>query len=292
MINAVQNTALQRTLGADAVSSRSAAVRGDFPDRVERVGRAGRGTVYDNSLFTMLDTIARLGGRPADDAPVRAPAVGPTPANQAYSETWHGVVRPLLERAREAQGRRLDAAPGTWQFDDFKGGEIYSGVPVLPPVPAPTIESVMGNYLFDRAGGANLPAQVVDAPEQIAEVMRTPGRFDRQTVAAVKGWLAENVMSPTRLTQGELPPGPSYTAPPARPVNLAAELAANAVTGPGRYGEVRIAAVPNYGALVQQAQAQGVRLRAEAGEPPVADYEARVAAKLLAEQALARARRM
>jgi hypothetical protein len=202
------------------------------------------------------------------------------------------VVRPLLERAREAQGRRLDAAPGTWQFDDFKGGEIYSGVPVLPPVPAPTIESVMGNYLFDRAGGANLPAQVVDAPEQIAEVMRTPGRFDRQTVAAVKGWLAENVMSPTRLTQGELPPGPSYTAPPARPVNLAAELAANAVTGPGRYGEVRIAAVPNYGALVQQAQAQGVRLRAEAGEPPVADYEARVAAKLLAEQALARARRM
>ena len=137
MINAVQNTALQRTLGADAVSSRSAAVRGDFPDRVERVGRAERGTVYDNSLFTMLDTVARLGGRPAEDAPARPPAVGPGPANQAYSETWHGVVKPLLERAREVQGARLDAAPGMWQFDDFKGGGIYSGVPTLPPVPAP-----------------------------------------------------------------------------------------------------------------------------------------------------------
>ena len=293
MINAVQNTALQRTLGADAVSSRSAAVRGDFPDRVERVGRAERGTVYDNSLFTMLDTIARLGGRPAEDAPARPPAVGPGPANQAYSETWHGVVKPLLERAREVQGARLDAAPGMWQFDDFKGGGIYSGVPTLPPVPAPTAESVMGGYVFDRAGGANWPAQVVDGPEQIAEVLRTPSRFDRQTVAAVEGWLAENMQSPTRLMQEELAPGPSYAAPPARPVNLAAELAANAVTGSGRYGdEARIAAVPNYGALVQQAQSQGARRQAEAGGLPVVDYEARVAAKLLAEQALARARRM
>jgi hypothetical protein len=50
--------------------------------------------------------------------------------------------------------------------------------------------------------------------------------------------------------------------------------------------------VPNYGALVQQAQVQGARRQTEPDGLPVVDYEARVAAKLLAEQALARARRM
>lgn len=292
MINAVQNTALQRTLGADAVSSRSAAVRGEFPDRVERVGRAERGTVYDNTLFTVLDTLSRLGGRPAQDAPVRAPAIGPTPASQAYGETWHGVVKPLLEHARDVQGRRLDAAPGTWQFDDFKGGEVYPGVPVPPPVPVPTAESVMGGYALNQ--GAAPPGGL--APRQAAEVMRTPSRFDRQTVAAIEGWLGENVMSPTRLTQEELAllaPGPDYSAPAARPIDVGAELGLNAVTGPGRYGdEARPAIVPNYGALVQQAQAQGARRQTEPDGLPVVDYEARVAAKLLAEQALARARRM
>jgi len=292
MINAVQNTALQRTLGTDAVSSRSAAVRGDFPDRVERVGRAERGTVYDNPLFTVLDTLSRLGGRPAEDAPVRAPAIGPTPASQAYGETWHGVVKPLLEHARDVQGRRLDAAPGTWQFDDFKGGEVYPGVPVPPPVPVPTAESVMGGYALNQ--GAAPPGGL--APRQAAEVMRTPSRFDRQTVAAIEGWLGENVMSPTRLTQEELAllaPGPDYSAPAARPIDVGAELGLNAVTGPGRYGdEARPAIVPNYGALVQQAQAQGARRQTEPDGLPVVDYEARVAAKLLAEQALARARRM
>ncbi len=305
LINAVQNTALQRALGADGVSSRSAAVRGSFPDRVERVGRTERGTAYNNSLFTVLDTIAKLGGIPEDDAPARPPAVGPvtrgvtaTPVNRdaalaagalvdpGYSDTWHGVVKPLLEHARDVQGRRLDAAPGMWQFDDFKGGEIYPGVPVPPPVPVPTAESVMGGYALNQ--GAELPGGL--APRQAAEVMRAPSRFDRQTVAAIEGWLGENVMSPTR---GEVGPGPDYSAPAARPIDVGAELGLNAVTGPGRYGdEARPAIVPNYGALVQQAQVQGARRQTEPDGLPVVDYEARVAAKLLAEQALARARRM
>ena len=48
LINAAQNTSLQQTVGADSVSSRASAVRGEFPGQVERVGSAQRGTVYDN----------------------------------------------------------------------------------------------------------------------------------------------------------------------------------------------------------------------------------------------------
>jgi hypothetical protein len=255
LMNAVQNTALQRTLGADSVSSRNTAVRGEFPDRVERVGRVERGTVYDNPLFTVLDTIARLGGRPADDAPVRAPAMGP--GSQEYGETWHGVVKPLLEQNLDRLRKRLDAAPGMWRFDDFKSGGIYGGVPALPPVAVPTMESVMGSYTANQNAG--LPAGL--ALQQVLEGMRVPGRLDADTAAVLQGWLAENVQSPTRTRGVEV--GDYSAGRPYEPVlDLGAELAANALTGPGRYGdEVPLVAVPAYGELVQQAQAQAGRWR-------------------------------
>lgn len=315
LINAAQNTALRQTLGAESVTGSGAMVRGEFPDRVERVGREQRGTVYDNSLFTVLDTLARLGGRPAEDAVMGPPAIGPfmrgvvaTPVDQAaaaaagaladpaYAETWHGVVKPLLERVRQVQGARLDAAPGMWRFDDFKTGGIYGGVPALPARQAPTMASVMGGYAPVAAGAGSWPAAVVDGPEQVMEVLRNPSRFDRRTVAEVQGWLEDNITSPTR-GQGEVVGDYSASRPYAPVVDVGAELAANVVTGPGRYGdEVRITAVPDYGALVAQAQAQAGRWREEPAQDPaarrvLADYEARVTAKLLAEQALARARR-
>lgn len=286
LINAAQNTALRQTLGAEAVTGRGAAVQGQFPDRVERVGYSNRRTVYDNSLFTVLDTIARLGGRPADDARVGPPAIGPVmrgvtglPVDQAaamatgaivdpvYAETWHGVARPLLERVRQVQGARLDAAPGMWRFDDFKTGGIYGGVPVLPPAPAPTMASVMGGYTTNQNAG--LPAGL--APRQVVEGLRAPGRLDAGTLDAVQGWLAENVQSPTR-TRGTVVGDYSASRPYEPVVDLGAELAANAVSGPGRFGdEVRIAAVPNYAEVVQRAQlaAQGVSLGAASRPTPV-----------------------
>lgn len=272
LINAAQNTALRQTLGAEAVTGSGATVRGSFPDRVERVGRAERGTVYDNSLFTVLDTIARLGGRPADDAPVGPPAMGPMVRGGAgvepvYAETWHGVVKPLLERVRQVQGARLDAAPGMWRFDDFKTGGIYGGVPMLPPAPAPTFEGVMGGYTVNQNAG--LPAGL--APQQVVEGLRVPGRLDAGTLGVLQEWLGDNVQSPTR-TRGQVVGDYSASRPYEPVVDLGSELAANAVTGPGRFGdEVRIAAVPNYEEVVRRAQlaAQGVSLGAASRPTPV-----------------------
>ena len=105
LINAAQNTSLQQTVGADSVSSRASAVRGEFPGQVERVGSAQRGTVYDNSLFTVLDTISRLGGRPADDGVAPMPVIART--DPRYRETWHDVVKPALEEVRKTQLKKL-----------------------------------------------------------------------------------------------------------------------------------------------------------------------------------------
>jgi len=227
---------------------------------VGRVGPGKQATPFENSLFTLLDALAD-GGRPMDaDVPARAPAIGP--GGPGYAEMWHEVSRPLVQRARDLQMGRADAAPGMWVFPEMKGGGVYEGARPVAAAP-PTFAGVMGPYAVNQ--GAELPMGLDQ--RTVVEVLRNPNAFDRQTVGAVQGWLTENVQSPTRGAVGGVGPftteeEPSYVAPAARPVDVSAELALNAVTGPGRYGdEVRLQAVPAYGELVRQAQGQAGRWR-------------------------------
>ena len=250
--NAAQNLALRELFG-DELLGQTPRLRGEFPGAVERQGAGSGMDPYRNPLVGTMDLMERL-ARAVSEEEADAPAVL-APTDREYAETWNDVVRPKLEAVQKVQQERAGSAPGMRASDGY-GGRIYQGPVALPQADRPGI--LPTNAAINQAP---LP-EGIDMPT-LQRALARPDLVDRGTLAVIDQWVAQNYQSPTRSAPE---PGPVYPSavPPRTPVDLASELAANAVSPE----EARLRTVPDYGGLLAQAQAGRQQRLAEESAVP------------------------
>jgi hypothetical protein len=235
---AAQNEMLREVFGDEMVAGASR-FQGEFPGQVTRAGRdwtplrnpmMGVMGLMEALSRAVVEDDARIDGRPAM-----------APGEPGYQELWSDVAQPQLEETRRTLQERAASAPGMRASD--VPGRVFPGVRTQPQADRPGI--LPTNAVVNRAP---LPEGIDMATLQ--RVLARPDLADRGTLATIQDWIDQNYQSPTRSTPE---PGAAYpSAAPARtPVDLASALASNAASTE----EPRLRAVPDYGALIAQAQA-------------------------------------